>query len=188
MRYIRLTVNILVLMILLVSFSGCGENYEGDGDLDNGLILHPTFRVKFKEIELGKNSVTTYRFKGVSKDNLKFILVWSNSQERPLSNEVIEEFDKLEESNTKIGLELFANDEKTISIELSPLVKSWTYAAIGNTKYFWNSNLINMSLDPSVQYKLTLTVVPEREGLSNIIVLPILEGGGFGAGDVYRGI
>ena len=188
MRNIRQIVNVLALVILLGSISGCGETYEGDGELDNALILHPTFRVKFKEIELGKNTVATYRFKGVTKDKLKFILVWSNSQARPLSDEAAGELDKLDKYNTKVGVELLENGKKTVSLELSPLVRSWTYAAIGDTKYFWNSNLINMNLDPSTQYKLTVSVVSEREGLSNIILLPILEGGGFGEGDAYRGI
>lgn len=162
--------------------------YEGDGQIDRGFIIYPTFRVIFPEILIEANTNKTYTFRGAPSDKLILRLAIKKDINRQelTKDEFRQIWHEIETKNVIIKLSISANEESTSLIGPAPIIKSWTLAAYGEKYYFWNKKLSDLILNNKKEYKLNIQVFA-KEGLSlNTHIVPILEGGGFGQGDLFR--
>jgi len=179
----------LLLVILIFLTSGCdsGLLYKGDGDLDNGILFYPTFRVRFDKINISNENNVSVKFRGVPSDELSLRLELSNGI-KINSNKIKSQtfFKIIDESIIKLSVGLYDGDELVKEVITSSLTSNWTYASIGNIYYFWNQEFTNIRLNPDIHYEMKISTKIIGHPMQTMYLTPILEGGGFGKGDIFR--
>lgn len=184
-KKILITFALLPMIVL-----GCsqGIEYNGDGELERGFVLYPTFRVIFSEILINPNIVKTFNFKGLPPDELilRLALRKDLKQQELSLKELDQIWNELETTNVLMKLSISANGDGQLSVGPELLIKSWKFAAYGRKYYFWRKQFNNMRLKNNREYELKVVIKTEKALLSNIYLIPILEGGGFGKGDIFK--
>lgn len=176
-------------MCIVMILFGCGQNdYKGDGKLETGFIFYPKFRVTFPKIPLNESIKRTFTFKNTP--NYEFILrfgILRNDNEYEIDNE---KFKLLWEALNKAQIEIevnLTNSSLTLkSVGPVSLTKNWVLAAFGKEYYFWHKELNKLRLKSSDEYKLEINVHVKEKSMQKVFLVPILEGGGFGKGDIYK--
>jgi len=181
---------ILFFLIVFPMLTACADRwgYEGDGNEDHGLLFYPTFRVSYESVKLSKKSITSIKFKGVPSNELILKLQLSDSKgHRNLEGSTaFDASQKINTSGIKIGIELRDNEKIVKVVPLSILSDNWKLASVGRIWYFWNSEFVDLSLNSETQYEVRITVEPEAAFPTGLTLIPILEGAGFGKGDIFR--
>ena len=187
MRSKRILIIPLLLIIIILN-CGQGIEYAGDGQIERGFLIYPTFRVIFSEILISPQITKTYSFKGLPPDKLILRLALRKDPGQPeLSKKEIDQiWQELETSNVIMKLNISLNGNDQLSVGPATLIKSWTFAAYGRKYYFWRKQFNDMLLEKNRDYELRIDIKAEKTLSSRIYLVPILEGGGFGKGDIYN--
>lgn len=177
-----------LLLIIIVLNCGQGIEYAGDGRIERGFVIYPTFRVIYSEILIGSHTAKTYSFKGLPPDKLILRLALRKDPRQPeLTQKAIDQiWQELEASNAIMKLNISVNGDDQLSVGPAPLIKTWTLAAYGRKYYFWRKQFNDMLLENNREYELRIDIKAEKTLSSSIYLVPILEGGGFGKGDIYN--
>jgi len=72
------------------------------------------------------------------------------------------------------------------STNLGELIRDWKLAGYRDVWYFWNKKYTYLKLNPIIRYELIIKVESNSQSASEIKLIPILEGGGFCKGEIYR--
>ena len=178
------------MLVLFLPFIACdtGFNYRGDGEVDSGLIIYPTFRVVYPEIALTQRKRVIYKFQHAPQVDLTLRLVLSNSKGKKSFTwkETEEIFETLKNADVKIKTELLSEGRLQRFTVFGKLINTWTFASFGDVYYFWNKKFFDFKVDRNIEYDLIIEIESVFQSFSSIVLVPIIEGGGFGKGDIYR--
>lgn len=172
------------LFIANIFLFSCDQTFFFSGDavtVKRNFVFYPRFRAEFAYIPAHKSIERIYSFKGIPSREytFKFELQLSDGRRKikwKEINSVI--WEKLSKAGIEVSFELFSNGEKIKSIGPKPLLKSWTFAAIGDIKYFWNKELVDLLLHRKDKYQIKISLKSNSETPTNLAIVPIIEGGG----------
>lgn len=178
---------VLIVALSAIFIYGCdiGYDYEGDGEIDRGILVYPTFRIRFERIPININSLYKYRFKGVPNDDMMLRFELHLGDNEKLSKHDIKHIMNLI-SDTKICVSIELSENHSISTGLRSFAKHWTLSAYGKRYYFWNNKFTELYFDNEGWSTLVISVFQNLKFSRQIYIVPVLEGGGLGKGDVYR--
>ena len=170
-------------------FWGCGQSeYEGDGTLDTGFFFYPKFKVTFSEILINVPIKKIYGFRGTPSDELilRFDILRGDGKHETDNKELSLLWEDLNKAKIQLKVNLAMGDSKIDLVGPAFLTESWTLAAFGKEYYFWHKDFDKLVLNKNAEYKLTVEVDTKGNLKQKVFLVPILEGGGFGKGDIYR--
>lgn len=182
-----LKMNICIFFVMI--FLGCGQNeYKGDGTLDKGFFFYPKFRVTFSEIPINANIKKIYKIIGAPNDELilRFDIVRAEGKRETDFKELTLIWEDLNKAKIELKVDLTIGGSELRSVGPDLLTQSWTLAAFGKEYYIWHKDFNNLILKKDGDYKLNVTINAKGNLRQKVFLIPVLEGGGFGKGDIYR--
>lgn len=178
-----------ICIFLAVVFWGCGQSgYEGDGTLDEGFLFYPKFKVTFAKIPINAPIKKIYKFRGASSDELtlRFDILRQEGQREIENKELILLWEDLNKAKVQLKVNLTIGDAKVSLVGPALITESWTLAAFGKEYYFRHKDFDKLVLNKNAEYKLNVEIDTKENLRQKVFLVPILEGGGFGKGDIYR--
>ena len=189
LRALYILNKVMICIVLTMVFGGCGQrDYKGDGTLDTAFFFYPKFKVTFSELPINTPIKKLYRFRGTPDDELilRFDILREDRKRETDYKQLTLLWKDLNKAKIVIKVVLAIGDSKVRSVGPALLTEAWTLAAFGKEYYFWHKDFNKLLLNKKAEYKLNIEVDVKGNLRQKVFLVPILEGGGFGKGDIYR--